>query len=274
MVFPEKPGLTVPESSLTPYNGPTTFPSTGDYAFSNCLVTRQLRIPVGATTRVSFTNCKIAVNNSDAGYGMIGKGGTLTFNHVLVDGSAYGDYTFPLILEGPGVQSVRYSEFVGNTDNVRSGSAFDFQWNWIHGAKARSASGSAHSDGIEVYYGGGPKLIANNYIDVAGAEGGTSSLNLTSDFGTIDGVTISGNTFMPGGGYALYVRTDGYCGCGTIRNVSVTNNRWIASSGNRWGGYYGAWSINTPSSITSWSGNTLTRTTGQVVPVTQTNTQP
>ena len=125
-----------------------------------------------------------------------------------------------------------------------------------------------------MYYGGGPKLIANNYISIEGSEGGTSSINLTADFGTIDGVTITDNNFLPGGGYALYVRTDGYCGCGTIRNVRVTGNRWIASNGNRWGGFYGAWSINTPSSITSWSGNTLTRTTGQVVPVTQTNTQP
>ena len=276
MVFPEAPGLTVSESSLSPYNGPTSFGagSSGTYNFSNCLVTRPIRIDPSSTVRITFTNCKIAVSNSDAGYGMIGKGGTLTFIHCLIDGTEYGDYTFPLILEGPGTQTVRFTEFVGNTDNVRSGSGFDFQWNYIHDPKRSTATGGAHSDGIEVYYGGGQKTIAHNYISMDGAEGGTSSVNLTADFGTIDGVTISDNNFLPGGGYSLYVRTDGYCGCGTIRNVSVSGNRWFASSNLRWGGFYGVWSINDQSAIANWSGNILFRTNGVTVPVTLSSTQP
>jgi hypothetical protein len=236
--------------------------------------------------KLTFTNCKIVVDTDDAGYGMIGKGGYLVFEHCLVDGSSFNDVTFPLIIEGGG--SVTFCEFRGNTDNARLSSNTSFRWNYIHTPKTNSAN-PAHADGIEIYYGareadsqGRPApaapaphiVVENNYIDVGGAAGENASLNITSDFGPVDGVLVRGNTFLPGGNYAFYVRSDGYCGCGTASNVQVHNNRWFGDAHNVWGGYYGTHSVNLMSSVTAWSGNTLTKLNQDAIPLTLAESQP
>ncbi len=83
------------------------------------------------------------------------------------------------------------------------------------------------------------------------------------------------NTFMPAGSYSLYVRSDGYCDCGTAHDVDVTGNRWYGSADSPWGGWYGLWAIDDMSAIRLWSENTLTEldAPGQV-PVTLDETQP
>lgn len=277
MVFPEKPGLTVPETSLTPYTGPSTV--SGAWTQSNCLVTRQIRVTT--TGNLKLTNCLIRVNVFDAGYGMIGRNGNIECTHCVFDGTGFNDVAFPIIIQNSGL--VRYSEFKGNTDNARFvGDGLQrFEWNWVHAGKPKTVTGGAHSDGIEVYYasptGGAPSplvYISNNFFDIAGAEGENSSVNVTADFGDVKNVRIEGNTFKAAGGYALYVRSDGYCACGRASNVQVVNNRWFADADNRWGGYYGAWSINQKSDVSVWTGNTLTRFNGQTITLTLVETQP
>ena len=278
--FLELPGLTVPESSLIAFStlpGAKTHYTTADnghsLSFSNCLITQQIIIDPLSTVTLTFTNCKILVNVSDLSYGMIGKGGTLNFIHCLIDGSAEPDQDWPLILEGPAA-TVKFSEFVHNTDNARLDTAVDFEWNYIHDFKTVTTSGAGHSDGVEVYFGGN-STIAHNVISLGDAEGGTGNVNVTNDFGRIANIVIDDNVFMPGGSASVYVRSDGACKCGAIKNVQVTNNRWYASTTYKWGGFYLAWSINNSTSITGWSGNTLTRADGvTVVTVDSTQAQP
>ncbi|MGI8685673.1 MAG: DUF4082 domain-containing protein [Acidimicrobiales bacterium] len=271
MAFPEKPGLTVAESSLTPYTGPRQFNS-GTHSFSNCLVTgSRLYLPEGSTANVSFKNCKFRISDTQM---VLGQGGRLNIEHSLFDGALTGDEP-ALVMEGGGV--VRFSEFVNDTDHIRLGSNGTAEWNWIHQPMTRTSSGAAHADGIEVYYAArengapatGPHVfVRNNYIAIEGAEGANSSVNITNDFGTVDGVRVEGNTFMNGGGYSLFIRGDGYCGCGgNNRNIEVVNNRWFGvdpstvpdGGGGWWGGYYGTHSYQPGVGITQWSGNVLNR---------------
>lgn len=266
MMFPEKPGLTVPKTSLTPYEGPTTV--TGTYSQSNCIVSRQIRVNAGG--HLSLTNCWIKVNVSDAGYGMIGKAGRIDLKHVLIDGSSYGDYTFPVIVEGGG--SITYSEFVGNTDNARLSSNTRFEWNYVHDAKTRTSSGISHSDGIEVYYGAredgapatGPHIfIRNNYLEPTGAEGESGVINITNDFGPIDGVLVEGNTIMQFN-MGLYLRGDGYCGCGgALKNIQVVNNRFFGKHEFYSTGYNSVVSYQPETGVTQWSGNTFIGPSGK-----------
>jgi hypothetical protein len=282
MVFPEKPGLRTPISDLTPYTGPTNV--TGTTTASNCVITQQIQ--VAASGDLTLDNCWIKVNVADAGYGMIGKAGRITITHSLIDGTGFQGYTFPLILEGGG--RVAFSEFIGNTDNMRMSSSDTFEWNWIHQPKTLAQCGTntdckaAHSDGVEVYYGARPAgvtgphiFVENNYIDIGGAAGENSSVNVTNDFGPIDGVRVKGNTFMPGGGYSLYLRGDGYCACGgPLQNIEIQNNRWFNNSVSLYGGYYGTRSYTPEAGVTDWSGNTFTRYTGETIALTLANYQP
>jgi hypothetical protein len=278
MTFPEKPGLTVPVSSLTAYTGPSSF-SSGTWSFSNCLVTSQIRVNAGAN--VTFTNCKFVVNVADSGYGMLGKAGYITCIHCLFDGTSFGNYTFGIIAEGGGL--IRYGEFVGLSDNIRLGSRTTVEWNWIHAPKTSTAE-PAHGDGLEVYYGARPAgwvgphiIVANNYFDIYGVAGENSSLNVTNDFGPIDGVRIEGNTFMPGGNYSLYLRGDGYCSCGgPLQNIEVVNNRWFSRPDRPYGGLYGTRSYvaSRDGNVTNWSGNTFTGLNGNTIPLTIDNYQP
>ncbi|GAA2638323.1 hypothetical protein GCM10010399_84570 [Dactylosporangium fulvum] len=268
MTFLEKPGLTVPKESLTPYAGPAVI--TGSYQQSNCVVTRQIRVE--ASGRLSLTNCWIRVNVGDDGTGMIGKAGRIELNHVLVDGSGSSGETLPVILAGGG--KVTFSEFIGTTQNISVRGPAEIEWNHIHAPKGSTSGRDTRSYGLSVLS-GGPVTIAHNSIDVTGAEGLGTVLNVVSDFGPIDQVRITDNTFMPGGSYAVYVRTDGYCRCGGVRNVQVIGNRWYGDADHRWGGIYGAFSVNDPASITAWSGNTLTKAGGaQPVPLPRDNPQP
>lgn len=258
-IFPSRPGLTTPASSLTPYSGPTTV--TGSYSQANCVVTKQIRVNAGGS--LSLNNCWIKVNVADSGYGMIGKSGRININHSLIDGSAFNNYTFPLILEGGGV--VSYNEFIGNTDNVRLSSNTTFEWNYIHNPK-RSSGGDAHSDGVELYYGArqsgspaiGPHIfVRNNYIDINGSVGTSGGINVTNDFGPIDGVRIEGNTIMPGN-IDLYLRGDGYCGCGgNLKDIEVINNRFVADHEFYPGGYNQVVSYQPEAGVTIWQGNTF-----------------
>ncbi|MER7003795.1 hypothetical protein ABT297_12230 [Dactylosporangium sp. NPDC000555] len=268
MTFPERPGLTVAKESLTPYAGPAVV--TGSYQQSNCVVTRQIRVE--ATGRLSLTNCWIRVNVGDDGTGMIGKGGQIELNHVLVDGSGTTGETLPVIIAGTG--KITFSEFTGTTQNISVRGSAQIEWNHIHTPKVSTSGRDTRSFGLSVLS-GGPVTIAHNWIDMTGAEGLGTVLNVVSDFGPIDQVRIADNTFRPGGSYALYVRTDGYCRCGGVRNVQVTGNRWYGDADHRWGGIYGAFSVNDPASVTAWSGNTLTRAGGgQPVPLPGDNPQP
>ncbi|MGI8685675.1 MAG: hypothetical protein ACR2MO_11425 [Acidimicrobiales bacterium] len=273
MTFPEKPGLTVPESALSPYNGPRRFDS-GTHSFSNCLVTgSRLYLPESSTASVTFRNCKFRIADTQM---VLGQGGRLTIEHSLFDGALTGNEP-ALVLEGGGV--VRYSEFVNDTDHIRLGSNSTAEWNWIHQPMAVTSEGNAHGDGIEVYYAkrengspaSGPHVfVRNNYIAISGAEGANSALNITNDFGPIDGVRVEGNTFMNGGGYALYIRGDGYCGCGgDNRDVEVVNNRFFATSADRWAGYYGTHSWKPAVGVAQWSGNVLYRPDGSTATISQ-----
>lgn len=278
MAFPEKPGLTVSEAALTPYAGPRRF-NAGTHRFSNCLVTGgRLYLPEGSTADVTFRNCKFRIADNEM---VLGQGGRLTIEHSLFDGALTGNEP-ALIIEGGGV--VRYSEFINDTDHIRLGSNSIAEWNWIHQPLQVTAAGDAHGDGIEVYYAarenGAPQtgphvIVRNNYIAIAGAEGANSAVNVTNDFGTVDGVRVEGNTFMNGGGYSLYLRSDGSCRCGgDSRNIEVVGNRWMATGADRWGGYYGTHSWKAAVGITQWTGNVLYRADGTIVSITSADARP
>ena len=262
MTFPERPGLTVPESSLRPYTGPGTINS-GTWVFENCLV-NSVFLPRTSTANVTFRNCKFA---STSEYAILGQGGRLTIEHCLFDGTASGTIAnHPLVIEGGG--SVRFSEFVHNSDNIRLAEQTLAEWNYIHAAK-QNAPG-AHSDGLEIYYGARPAgvvgphvIVRNNYIDIGGSVGATGNVNITTDFGPVDGVRVEGNTFMPGGSFSLYVRLQ--TTSGPIRNVEIVNNRWFGDSEDRFGGYWGTHSVDPRSAISAWSGNTLRNVDGSNV---------
>jgi hypothetical protein len=196
---------------------------------------------------------------------MIGKSGYIDINHSLIDGTKFNDYTFPLIMEGGG--RVTYSEFIGGTDNVRLSSNTLFEWNYIHQPKTTPANG-AHSDGIEIYSGArkqsetatatGPNIaVLNNYIDIGGAIGASGGINVTNDFGPIDGVRIEGNTIMPGN-IDLYLRGDGYCGCGgNLENIEVVNNRFVAPHEFYPTGYNQVVSYRPETGVTLWKDNSF-----------------
>jgi hypothetical protein len=267
MLFPEKPGLITSTAELRPYSGPTTV--TGNYSESNCVVTKQIRVEVGG--HLSLNNCWIKVNVGDASYGMVGKKGEIDISHSLIDSTGIGTYVFPLIIEGGG--NVTYSEFIGGTDNARLSSNTRFEWNYIHNPKVNAKD--AHSDGIEIYYGAregnapstGPHiLILNNYIDIGTAAGAAGDINLTNDFGPIDGVRIEGNTLMPGN-INLYLRGDGYCQCGgNLRNIEVINNRFFASHAFYPDGYNQVVSYKPATGVTRWEGNTFIDPSGRSTP--------
>src|SRR6266511_2755687 len=237
-MFPERPGLTTAETGLTQYTGPTQLTS-GSYLIENKLVTKQIELPRGSTATLTLRNVKF---RATATYQLIARGGTVHADHLFVDGALNSNEPAVVI------------------------------------------EGGAHSDGIEIYYGKrengapatGPHIfVLNNYVDMGDAEGANSSINVTNDFGPIDGVRIEGNTMLPGGNYALYIRSDGYCGCGgRDRDTEVVNNRWFADAVNRWGGYYGTHSYQPAVGVTAWSGNVLTRASGQVVSISLSNPQP
>jgi hypothetical protein len=257
MVFPQKPGMLTDKSSLTPYIGPSTV--TNSYSQSNCVVTSPIRVSAGAT--LELNNCWIQVSVSDANYGMVGKSGRIDITHSLIDGTGNSNYTFPLILEGGG--EVTFSEFIGGTDNVRLSSGTLFEWNYIHDAKSQSTE-PAHSDGIEIYYGARKEgdtedsahiRVLNNYVDIGGSSGASGGINLTNDFGPIDGVLIEGNTIMPGN-IGLYLRGDGYCGCGgPLKNIQVLNNRFVSLHEFYSDGYNQVVSYQPETGVTKWSGN-------------------
>lgn len=264
MAFPERPGLTSEKASLSPYSGPATV--IDSFAQSNCVVSSPIRVNAGAS--LSLSNCWIKVNVADAGDGMIGKAGRIQITHSLIDGTAFNDYTFPLILEGGG--AVTYSEFIGGTDNVRLSSNTLFQWNYVHKPKMHAAS--AHSDGVEIYYGarqaGSPAIdahikVLNNYIDIGGSAGTSGGINVTNDFGPVDGVRIEGNTIMPGN-IDLYLRGDGACGCGgNLKNIEVVNNRFVASHEFYRQGYNQVVSYEPESGITLWRDNVFVGPSGK-----------
>jgi hypothetical protein len=275
--FPERPGLTGAESGLTQYTGPAQLTS-GTYLIENKLVTKQIELPRGSTATLTLRNVKF---RAAATYQVIARGGTVHADHVFVDGALNSNEP-AVVIEGGGW--IRYSELVNVANPIRLGSNSRAEWNYLHSFPTSTAEGGAHSDGIEIYYGArengapatGPHIFAlHNYIDMGKAEGANSSINVTNDFGPVDGVRIEGNTLLPGGNYALYLRSDGYCGCGgNNRDIEVVNNRWFADAANRWGGYYGTHSYQPAVGVTVWSGNTLTRTSGQVVGITLGNGQP
>ena len=277
MTFPERPGLTSAASSLTAYTGPTQLTS-GSYLIENKLVTKQIELPRGSTATLTLRNVKF---RAAATYQVIARGGTVHADHLFVDGALNSNEP-AIVIEGGGW--IRYSDLINVANPIRLGSNGHAEWNYLHAFPTTTAEGGAHSDGIEIYYGArekgapatGPHIFAlNNYIDMGKAEGANSSINVTNDFGPVDGVRIEGNTMLAGGNYALYLRSDGYCGCGgNNRDIEVVNNRWFADAANRWGGYYGTHSYQPAVGVTVWSGNTLTRTSGQVVSISLGNAQP
>jgi hypothetical protein len=277
MTFPERPGLTGAESGLSLYTGPAQLTS-GSYLIENKLVTRQIELPRGSTATLTLHNVKF---RAPATYQVIARGGTVHADHLFVDGALNSNEP-AIVIEGGGW--IRYSELINVANPIRLGSNGRAEWNYLHAFPTTTAEGGAHSDGIEIYYGAresgapatGPHIFAlHNYIDMGRAEGANSSINVTNDFGPVDGVRIEGNTMMPGGNYALYLRGDGYCGCGgNNRDIEVVNNRWFANAADRWGGYYGTHSYQPAVGVTVWSGNTLARPDGQVVAIPLGNAQP
>jgi hypothetical protein len=275
MVFPEKPGLITPESSLTPYTGPTTFTS-GTHLIENKLITTALTVPRSSTAVLTLRNVKF---RASAWRQLLAQGGTVRADHIFVDGALNGNEP-AIVIEGGGW--IRLSEIINVANPIRIGSNTRAEWNYLHAFPTQTSEGGAHSDGIEVYYAARPAgfvgphvFVSNNYITMGNAEGGTGSINVTNDFGPVDGVRIEGNTMLPGGTYALYLRGDGYCGCGgDNRNIEVVNNRWFGDAQRRWGGYYGTHSYNPPRGVTVWSGNTLRKADGTTVTIPLGDAQP
>jgi Domain of unknown function (DUF4082) len=275
--FPAKPGLTTPESELKAYTGPGTLTS-GDHVIENAVVSKQLELPRGSTATLTLRNVKFQAAST---YQVIARGGTVHAEHLLVDGARNSNEP-AVVIEGGGW--IRLSEVVNVANPIRLGSNGMAEWNYLHAFPAQTNEGSAHSDGIEVYSGAredgapssGPHVfVLNNYIELGNAEGANASINLTNDFDTIDGARVEGNTMLAGGNYALYIRSDGYCGCGgSNRNIEIVNNRWFGNAQDKWGGYYGTHSYQPREGVTAWSGNTLTRPTGEVVSITLNNAQP
>jgi hypothetical protein len=262
MTFPERAGLTGAKAALKPYTGPATV--TGDERRSDCVVSSQIRVAAGG--QLTLTNCWVKVNVGDDGTGMIGGPGRIDLTHVLLDAST-GAETLPLRFGGG------FSEIISTGGiQVRGAAAHPvtIEWNTVHAP----VGNPAHVSGVSVSGGAGPVLIAHNLIDLAGLDGAAGSVQIVTDDGPIDGVRVEGNTFRPGGPYALYVRTDGSCGCGGVQNVVVRDNRWFADAGHRWGGLYGAFSVSDDAGVTTWSGNTLTRPDSSTVALPASNSQP
>lgn len=266
--FPEKPGLTVSEASLTPYTGPKSFNS-GTVTISNALITgTQLTMPTGSTAILVLRNCKLRI--SDIRQILAQEPSKVDIQHCLFDGFLQSNES-TIAMDYGG--TVRYCEFMNCPNPFRVGPNSTVEWNYIHAFPATTTEGGAHSDGVECYYGTrnaqspaapAPHIfIRNNYIDIKDAEGATGNVNLTNDFGIIDGVDVDGNWFMPGGTYSLYVRDDGLnsANYGDNINIRVRNNRWFADATFRWGGFFGTWS-NVGPGLTEWTNNILVRADG------------
>ncbi len=268
--FPQKPGLLTPESALTDYTGSCNLTS-GTHIIENKIILCTITMPESSTAKLILRNSVIR-GNGEAG--LLAQGGRVEAEHLLLDGIRQGNEP-GIVIEGGGF--IRYSESKNLCNPIRVGSATTVEYNLLHNFKFAPYS-ECHSDGVEVYYGArengapatGPHIILkNNFINIrTNDESETGNINITNDFGKIDGVRAEGNTFLPGGSYTLYLRSDGYCGCGgNNENIEIVNNRWFASVANPSGGFYGTHSYKPPVGVTQWTGNTLTRTDGQIVPV-------
>ena len=269
MTFPEKPGLTVPESSLKPYTGPHVFDSSnpGTYVFENCLVTDSVRLLDDATANVTFRNCKFTVDDY---YGVQATGGTLTVEHSLFDGSTLTTGGKQFVIDYHAAGAVRYSEFRNmlSAMYIAGNKVATAEWNYIHDGR-KYVDGTNHAGGIMTYDAPRPPgttgphiFIRNNYIaDYDTTEGGAFNLQVSTDFGGVDGVRIEGNSFLPSGSYCVAFFADDDP-ADKIINVEVLNNRFFANAANPQCGYYGTHALTPDSAISAWSGNTLRNING------------
>jgi hypothetical protein len=112
-----------------------------------------------------------------------------------------------------------------------------------------------HFDGIEIYNGlgdGTTRVWGNNILMTNAADewlSDTGAINLTAEFGDINGAELNGN-WIGGGSYTIYVDEHGF----EATNVSVTNNRWYGTTPIGYAAF-GPVSYNRRESITEWSGN-------------------
>jgi hypothetical protein len=236
-VPPEVPGLTNP-AALTTYTGPSTI-SGGTVVIEDKRITSRLTVEGG---NVTIRNCLFEFEDW---YHLWARGGTVTVEHSEFDGlntSTTGDDNG---ITG-GNLTIRWSVF----RNLVNGINLDGDNSLVeHNAigHPNTAYGPAHSDGIEVY-GGAHIVIRSNKIDIVGAIGETGAVNIATDFGNIDDVTVEDND-LTGGTATLYVRLQGQGE--SLTNVKVRNNRFHSPH------IYFTHSVDPLSAITQWTGNTL-----------------
>lgn len=147
-----------------------------------------------------------------------------------------------------GPATVLRSNIYGVENGVSPNSGSVVQDNYIH---SLSAPGDPHIDGIQMDGSLSKITVEHNTIDMREWTQ-TAAVMIDNYFGPIDTIKVNNNLLM-GGGYTVY--SDGRFSGGTIKNVSITNNRFVKG---HWG--YASIDVYQP----TWSNN-LDHTTGNVI---------
>lgn len=259
---------TGPSGTLTAYTGPLTITNCG-VVISNMTINGSLQVAVGNGTRSASTPC-VTINNSKIN-GVVGTGsndgsdGPLVLNHVEVSAPTNSN-----------VQAVALSNFYLDSVNVHGGANGGVECygycsisnSWIHDFYD---AGSTHYDGIISNGTSGHPLVidhntvgCNFYASASGGNGGCSAdLGLFGDFGTISNVTVTNNLFLASSASQISGSTSAYCMYGgdvsgkkfpTSSNVVVTGNTFQRGPNNKCG-LFGAIADFDATNGNAWSGN-------------------
>lgn len=203
------------QSSLSTYTGPMTIATDGT-VIENQVINGTLTV---TGSDVVIKDCVI---NFDSWYGVrADNASNLTIENCTITGPGInGDSTAAIYGSGDFLNN-NISQTEHGIDITGPSSVTG---NYIHDL---NDGASPHYDGICLWGGGNGVLIEDNTI--VGRQ--TADINLTSDFGPINDVTVTHNLLLGDPNYDIYV--DGRpSGSGSITNVSITDN-YIEK------GYYG-----------------------------------
>lgn len=267
--FPNASTTGVPAgTALSTYTGPLTITKCG-VVISNMTINGSLQVAVGNGTHSASTPC-VTINNSKIN-GVVGTGsndgsdGPLVLNHVEVSAPTNSN-----------VQAVALSNFYLDSVNVHGGANGGVECygycsisnSWIHDFYD---AGSTHYDGIISNGTSGHPLVidhnsigCNFYAAASNANGGCSAdLGLFGDFGTISNVTVTNNLFLAYSASQISGSTSAYCMYGgdvsgkkfpTSSNVVVTGNTFQRGPNNKCG-LFGAIADFDATNGNAWSGN-------------------
>lgn len=150
---------------------------------------------------VTLKQCRITVDQLNFA-AISGSGANAVVQDCEIIGGAgtQGSYN-GVQLAGSGAQILRCN--IHNFENGVSftGNSQTLQDSYIHDLYATYAGATPHYDGTECGAGSGFAVHHNRILN---AQGQTSAVNFTGDFGNIDTVTIT-NNYLSGGTYTIYL---------------------------------------------------------------------